>query len=167
LTEVYELVLKFYIDINRMAPIPPPSRQRVLSLLRKADKDKSGNLDQQEFERLLSTLYARASSRVLTYRFISNLCAPLCAIRLVDWIRVGQPGLLDAVWSTFVPSQTPEVVVNALSQEKTWIALLTAVLCKQLAGAAMQLVDRFWWGDNAEEQFYEMVSELKEKFDKK
>ena len=29
LNEVYELVLKFYIDVNRRAPIPPPSRQQV------------------------------------------------------------------------------------------------------------------------------------------
>jgi len=152
LSEVYELVLKFYIDVNRKAPIPPPSRQRVLTLLREADKDQSGNLDQQEFERLLSTLYARVSSRVITHKFISNVFAPFCAIGVADLIR-GQPELLATVWS-FVPPQTPGVVANVLSQEKTWIALLTAVFCKQLVGAAMEFVDRLLWGENAEDTFY-------------
>lgn len=160
LTEVYELVLKFYIVVNRKAPIPPPTRQRVLTLLRKADKDNSGNLDQKEFERLLSTLYARASSRVLTHKLMSNVCAPFLAIGVADFIK-GQVGLLDTIWSV-VPPQTPQVVVNALSEEKTWIALLAAVFSKQLLSAAMEAVDRMWWGENAEDQFYETVSELKE-----
>ena len=133
----------------------------MLALLEQADEDNSGKLNLTEFERLLSTLYAQASSRVATHRFISGVCAPFCAVRVADWISA-KPDLVEAAWSLVPKDIAPGFLVRVLSQEKTWIALLTGVFCKQLAQPAMKLVDYLWWGRNAEEHFYDTVSEIKD-----
>lgn len=164
--EVYDLVLKFYIDINRTAPIPPPSRSKVLTLLRKSksDKDNSGTIDEQEFERLLATLYGVASSRVVAHKIVSNVVAPLAAVAAFDFLK----GSLGIDWTGllgYLPAQTPTALVKTLSEEKTWVALLTGIFCKPLLAGAVEVVNRLTWGENAEETLYGMVSDIKQNLD--
>ena len=77
ISEAYILILKLYININRQAPIAPPSRATADLLFRTSDNDDSGKLSKQEFTELASKLFGRAGLRVASYKIITVLVAPL------------------------------------------------------------------------------------------
>lgn len=160
-SEVYDLVLKFYIKVNQQAPIPPPSRERVTKLFQQADTDRSGRLEILEFRRLLRTMYARASTRILAYRFVSMLCAPVISISLVHFIE-GQTYLLD-LFDVLLPERTPDKVLALLTKESLWITILTMVLVKRLGGLVLGLVDWMWWREKKD--YYHGVDELQEQIE--
>ncbi|CAB9510854.1 expressed unknown protein [Seminavis robusta] len=159
--EVYELVLKFYIFVNQQAPIPPPSRERVMRLFKLADKDRGGRLDLQEFRRLLRTIYARASSRILVFKLVSMLVAPISAISLVEMIQ-GVPYLVD-LFGALLPESTPKFLVNLLEKDSFWVTIFTVLFIQSLGKLALRLVDWFWWGSNSKDKYYEDCDELEEK----
>lgn len=92
-SETYELVLKMYVQINRKAPIPPPSREKVAELFRGADADRSGRLSRDEFRELALVLASRATTRLVAHKFVTIVCAPLLAVEVVrlslgkQWVR--------------------------------------------------------------------------------
>ena len=55
--ELYELVLKMYINLNRQAPVPPPTRETVKDLYHQADADGSNSIDQKEFRKFEDYLF--------------------------------------------------------------------------------------------------------------
>lgn len=144
-SEVYELVLKFYVKVNQQAPVSVPSRERVMALFNRADVSNTGRLDLSEFRRLLRTLYARVSSRVLAFKVIKVLLAPPLAVSLVDVIK-NQPSLIE--WfENHIPERTPTVVVNLLGKESLWSALFTLTLVIGLSKSALAVIDKIWWGN--------------------
>lgn len=159
--EVYELVLKFYITVNRQAPIRPPSRKRVMILLDKVDKSKNGGLEIDEFRRLLTTLYARGGSRVGAHKLVSLFVAPVGAISLVNMIK-GRPYLID-LFTKGIPVGCPEKMIETLTKESLWVTVFTVAFVTQLAKMALSFVDWLWWGNNADDKMYENCDELKEK----
>lgn len=91
--EAYELVLKMYVQINRQAPIPPPSRAKVLQLYIQADKTHDKHLNRDEFRELARVLGRRAMSRLVAHKIVTLFGAPLLAEYLVrtlatkNWVR--------------------------------------------------------------------------------
>ena len=69
----------FYIELNRKAPIPPPSKQRVKLLYDSADWSHNKRLDSDEFQALASTLAARGYTRLLAHKIVTIVVAPLVA----------------------------------------------------------------------------------------
>eukprot|EP00802_Teleaulax_amphioxeia_P020531 Tamp_20820.p1 GENE.Tamp_20820~~Tamp_20820.p1 ORF type:complete len:156 (+),score=25.88 Tamp_20820:549-1016(+) len=69
-----------YIQINRQAPIEPPSKELVDRMFKAADKDKSGYVSKEEFCELAGPLCARSFSRVAVYKFVNTVGAPVFAV---------------------------------------------------------------------------------------
>ena len=76
LEEAYALTLKMYVNINRQAPIPPPSKKRVLQLFLNAETVYDGRLNREEFKVLANVLGRRALSRVVAHKLVT-LAGPL------------------------------------------------------------------------------------------
>jgi len=85
--ETYELVLKFYILINRRAPIKPPSKEVILQLFNAYDKDVSGKLTKKEFCGFCSNLVGRAAVRIAGFNAVRYAVAPLLAAKIAsEWV---------------------------------------------------------------------------------
>ena len=155
--EVYELILKFYIKVNQKAPIPPPSRERVMKLFDQSDTDRTGRLQLVEFQRLLRTMYARASSRVLAYKVVSILFAPVLSISLINFIQ-GKTYLKE-LFNALLPEKTPKKITNLLTKESLWVTMFTMILVKNLGGLILGFVDWMWWGPK--DDFYRGMDQLR------
>lgn len=145
--DVYDLVLKIYIKVNQEAPIDPPSRERVMTLFHQADVLKTGTILPCEFEQLLKTLYARASSRVLTYKIINMVGGPFCAITLINTLK-NTPNVMEWISSKVLsklPSK-PMFVMKMVTTEAFWVGVLTSFFVDHLASIALTGVDWLWWG---------------------
>jgi len=151
--EVYELVLKFYIKVNRQAPINPPTRDRVMLLFAQADVSQTGRLDYSEFVRLIRTMYARASSRVLVHKVIQMIFAPLMAISLIHFVQTSEQTQewIQPVKAT-VSEYMPKLIMQFLLMEKLWATLCTVFFVQKLGGLALSFVDWLWWGRFAPKQ---------------
>lgn len=154
-SETYELVLKMYVKINRKAPIPPPSREKVQELFRGADADRSGRLSRDEFRSLALVLASRASTRLVAHKIVTIVCAPLLAVEVVrislgkEWVRK----LADRV----LPERVTGVkVAGMVRKAEFWRTALTVgfvVTLGNLMLAAMDLVlDLTQRKDDDEEQ---------------
>lgn len=158
--DVYELVLKFYIHVNRKADIPPPSRAKINYLYQQCDTDHSGRLDFQEFRRLMRTVYRRASARLLAHKMFSILCAPVMAVTLVNFLQ-GKPYYMG-IRNYLLPETAPEKVVKVLTSSRTWTTVFTVLFVKQLGKVVVFLVDKFNYRND---DIYSDVDELIDKKD--
>lgn len=156
--EVYELVLKFYVKVNRQAPVPAPSRERVMTLFNNADVTHSGKLDIHEFRRLVRTLYARVSSRIVAFKVVKILCAPILAIRLVDILK-GTP-MVVGLFDKFIHDTTPSWIAGVVTKETVWSSVFTLLCVIGLGKTALRVIDFLWWGNSIERTDYEGVDEL-------
>ena len=156
--ELYELVLKFYVKVNRQAPVAAPSRERVMILFNNADVSHSGRLDIHEFRRLVRTLYARVSSRIVAFKVVKILCAPILAIRLVDALK--GTSLIMHLFDNFVTESTPSWLASLLTKETVWSAVFTLLCVIGLGKTALRVIDYLWWGPRIEGTDYEGVDEL-------
>ena len=157
-SEVYELVLKFYVKVNQQAPVSVPSRERVMTLFRQADTSRSGRLEFDEFRRLMRTLYARVSSRVVAFKVIKMVCAPVLAIKLVDLLKGNS--YLKELFDSIVPETTPNFLVALLTKESFWSSIFTLLLVVGLGKAAFGLIDWLWWGRVINNKDYDGCDEL-------
>ncbi|KAL7570709.1 hypothetical protein ACA910_017833 [Epithemia clementina (nom. ined.)] len=83
--EVYELTLRLYILVNRQAPIPPPTRETTWALFVVTDRDDSHVLNKEEFLDFATLLLERAVSRVLAFKMVTLVGAPLLTEYVVHW----------------------------------------------------------------------------------
>lgn len=156
--EVYDLVLQFYVKVNRQAPVPAPSRERVMILFKNADVSHSGRLDIHEFRRLVRTLYARVSSRIVAFKVVKMLCAPILAIRLVDILK-GTPFVMS-LFDRIVNESTPSWLASLLTKETVWSSVFTLLCVIGLGKTALRVIDYLWWGLPIEGTDYEGVDEI-------
>jgi len=82
--EVYEMVLKLYIHVNRQAPMPAPTRTAVRRLFKLMDTTRNDRLSKEEFQKLATLLGQRALTRIITCKVIGLLIAPIFAKFLVN-----------------------------------------------------------------------------------
>lgn len=82
LGETYEMVLQMYVKLNRQAPIPPPSRQKLYKLFRASDVDRNDRISREEFTSLAKTLGRRAMTRLVAHKAVTLIGAPLWLPRL-------------------------------------------------------------------------------------
>jgi hypothetical protein len=87
-----------------------------------ADDDKSGGIDQEEFDQIMVILCSQISSRIAVYYGILILLVPYVAsytLRGLDWIGVDE-GLekMDNVWDAHAPSLL-QWVMNMVP-DSTW-----------------------------------------------
>jgi hypothetical protein len=137
--EVYELVLKMYIKINNQAPIPPPSRKKVLQLYLDADTSNDDRLTKDEFKGLAKTLGRRALSRLVAHKLVTLVGAPILAEYLVrtlagkEWLPRMAEGL--------VPKRFHERLLPAIKSRVFCRTVLIVVLVETLGNIVIFIVN--------------------------
>ena len=112
-SEVYELVLKIYVKLNRQAPVPPPSREMVMLFYEKSDKNNDKYLTRDEFEVLVKAVSKRAFVRVVSFKLVKILGAPLVAEYLVRTLSGKE--WLSKLASTLVPVRFQKKVLPVIT----------------------------------------------------
>jgi hypothetical protein len=129
--EVYEGVLKFYIKLNQQAPIPPPTRDKVILLFLQADDSHTYSLDREEYASLLRKLLRRALFRLAVQKVVTLVGAPLLSEFIVRKLAHKEEVVKNlARW--IVPGRFHEKVIPVVTSQgfhrALWITILVATL---------------------------------------
>jgi hypothetical protein len=114
--EAYEGVLKFYIKLNRQAPIPPPTREKVLLFYKQANKGHNNKLDREEYGKLLEKTVQRAFARLAAHKTVTIVGAPLLAEWIVQKLAY-QTNWLERVSSHIVPTRFQDKVIPVITSK--------------------------------------------------
>ena len=133
--EIYALVLQVYVKLNRQAPVDPPTREQVMVLYKRADKDRSGKLSKEEFEGLVGDLTARAATRIGLYLALTYVLGPLLAAYIVG--TLGGKAPLLALGKRIVPLQLQKLVLT----EAFFVSFLSVVFIASLSKVVIRFVD--------------------------
>ena len=134
-TEAYIVILKVYIKINRKAPIPPPSREKVYQIFKAADLDRNDRLGREEFKRLFMLGIWRASTRFIAYKTITLFGAPLLAWEIVRRLS-GEVWVADAI-GKWIPEK------YAYSED-FWRSVLTVFFVTTLGSTILSVVSHIY-----------------------
>ena len=129
LSEVQTLILEMYVKINRAAPIPPPTREKVNTIFDRADVDKNRRLSKNEFSELAAVLASRATTRLVAHKIVSFVVAPLLAIKTVDWLSGKELARL-----------VPNTFKDRMTDANVWKTALTVVFVKGLGDVVISSV---------------------------
>ncbi|EOD17503.1 hypothetical protein EMIHUDRAFT_244109 [Emiliania huxleyi CCMP1516] len=140
ISESYILILRLYIKVNQKAPIKPPSRETADMLFNTADTDVSGMINKQEFLQLSLDLFASAGIRVLAYKLVSFLLAPLLATYLSGWL-VTHPNNLTESAVAAARAVVPDSLEPSVFTQGTLTTILIVVFVSTLGHVFMDLVD--------------------------
>jgi len=140
-TECYEMLLKFYIELNRQAPIPAPNRKTVHTLFREFDLNDNRRISRDEFTALANVLVGRAAARLSSFKFLQMVVAPLTAFAILRFVEANfAEGL--AKWAQ---QNIPEQLVPLATNKDVWRAVVIVLCVSQLGKRVLDLVD--WWLD--------------------
>jgi hypothetical protein len=140
--EAYEGVLKFYITLNRQAPIPPPTREKVLLLYQQADMTRNNKLDREEYGRLLRTTVRRAFARLAAHKTLTIVGAPLLAELIVQKLA-SQANWLERVTSHIIPARFQDKVIPVITSKAFHRALWITILVATLGNFCLNVVNFF------------------------
>ena len=138
-SEVYELVLKFYITINQQAPIPPPSKKRVLQLFLNADNSHNNRLNREEFKGLVNILASRAVARLTAHKLVTLVGAPLMAeyvLRTFTGVSI-----LPRVAKFAVPDRYEAKILPIITSHAFCRTVLVIILVSTLGNFVMTTVN--------------------------
>jgi hypothetical protein len=138
-SEVYELVLKFYITINRQAPIPPPTRKIVLQLFLNADTSHNNRLSREEFKGLVNILARSAVARVTAHKLVTLLGAPLLAEYVMRTFTGAR--ILPRVAEFLVPDCYKAKILPIITSHAFCRTLLVLILVSTLGNVVMDTVN--------------------------
>lgn len=133
--ESYTLVLKMYIRVNRQAPIPPPSKETVQALFKRADRSRSGSLDRTEFTQLMLVLHSRATVRLILVKVSQVFVAPLLAFHSVQWMA-GSKWLV-----THLAPQIPSKYADLLLNRNLWTTVFTVLFVTTLGKFVLSIAN--------------------------
>eukprot|EP00978_Attheya_sp_CCMP212_P018296 scaffold49887_cov48-Attheya_sp.AAC.3 len=133
--ESYTLVLKMYIRVNQQAPIPPPTKETVQALFKRADQNRSGSLDRTEFTRLMLVLHSRATVRLILVKFSQVFVAPLLAFHCVQWMA-GSKWLV-----THLAPQIPSKYADLLLNRNLWTTVFTVLFVSTLGNIVLSIAN--------------------------
>jgi hypothetical protein len=138
-SEVYELILQLYVNINRQAPIPPPSRGKVLQLYLDADKSHDNRLSREEFGGIARAVGRRALSRLIAHKLVTLIGAPLLAEYLVrtfaakEWVQ----RMAEAI----VPNRFNERILPVITSKAFGRTVLNVLLVATLGNIVLSTVN--------------------------
>ena len=161
--EAYVLVLKLYIELNRQAPLEPPSRTVLEQIcFQQLDTDDdSVKLSKTEFTDVCNLLYQQAAMRLTTQLIIKFIIAPFLAQKTFYYLAgrevfVDQlKGITKAILSAFIMFLTPfslEGPTSVKIQDVVLHRILSPVFCQTaliliyistLGDAVLQAVHRW------------------------
>lgn len=160
LTETYEWVLRFYVQINRNAPINPPTLHQVQRLIRVMDTDGNNSINRTEFRALAEILWQRAAARVAAHKFVTMIVAPLFAEAVLQWFQ-HQTWLYEKYVVRYVPRRLVPIVTNTVLGRTVLIVLWMSTLGNFIMEAVNDYLDERIEKREAEEEAAER--ELKNK----
>jgi hypothetical protein len=140
--EAYEGVLKFYIKLNQQAPIPPPSREKVLLLYKHADKTHNNKLDREEYGKLLRSTVRRAFTRLAVHKTVTLVGAPLLAELIVRKLA-SKKAWLETVASHIIPLRFQDKVIPVITSKGFHRALWITILVSTLGNFCLNVVTFF------------------------
>mmetsp|Transcript_20977 Transcript_20977/g.42828 ORF Transcript_20977/g.42828 Transcript_20977/m.42828 type:complete len:179 (+) Transcript_20977:458-994(+) len=150
ITDLDERVLLMYININRQAVVPPPTRETVTALFRNADTDRSNLLDRDQFRHIMLVIYSRATARVILAKISKVVLAPLLALQTVRMASCS-----GCWWEEHVVSRVPEKW-GFLLDSNVWRTALTVLfvitLSNVVVGAATVVLDGLCGVDKKKEE---------------
>jgi hypothetical protein len=136
--EAYTLVLKLYVNLNRQAPIKPPTRQIVLQLFLDSDVSHDNSLNREEFAQLAGTVVRRALWKVTAHKLCKMVGAPLLTELFIrklkgkDWLQ----NLAKAV----VPARFHEKILPTLLSSSFWRPVLLITFVISLGNLVLSIV---------------------------
>lgn len=134
--ECYENLLIFYTYLNQWAPIPPPRRDRVEKLYAAADWNQKKGLQEAEFKLLAGAFAARASVRVLIYKIVTWIGAPLLTAAIIDLLEHTETVSSLKAWAKdmfFLP--------EAITRRSFWTAAILVMNVSNLGMLVMFVLD--------------------------
>lgn len=137
--EVYELVLQVYIKLNRSAPIPPPSREIVMKIYRKSDKNSDNRLTREEFKSLANTFTGRVLTRLTGYKLVTLVGAPLLAEYMIRNLTGNE--WLESLPAMIIPTQYEEKVLPVVTSKAFWRTVLMVLFVATLGNIVLSIVD--------------------------
>lgn len=138
--ECYELVLKLYINLNRQAPIPPPTRHQVQQLFASNDVDHNHQISRHEFQSLSQILVGQAATRLVAHKVVTLLCAPL----LAEWVvrRLQHQSWLPALVQWLVPDRIEPRVLPLLTSKAFGRTVVIIAFVATLGNIIIDMVNR-------------------------
>jgi len=143
LTETYEMVLQMYVKLNRSAPIPPPTREKVYRIFRASDTDRNDRISREEFTSLAKTLGRRAMTRLVAHKVVTLIGAPLLTTEIVQILRT-QPFVekrLHKYAAFLIPDRLEAELMSASFVRTALIILFVATLGNITIGIVNFLLD--------------------------
>lgn len=137
--ECYELVLKLYININRQAPIAPPSRRVVHQLFIKEDISHDKRLQRDEFRNLARTLGSRAAARLAAHKAVTLIGAPLLAAYAVR--KLAGQDFLPKLAAWIVPDRWEEKVLPVITSKNFCRTVLIVVFVSTLGNFVFKTIN--------------------------
>ena len=136
--ETYEMSLKLFANLNREAPIPPPTKEEVLKLYHQADKNKNDSISRDEFQSLATNLAERAFSELLAHKMVTLFGAPLLAELMIRTLAEKEwPPLVAA---RVIPKQFHEVILPTITTKAFWRTAFLVVFVATLGDLVLHMV---------------------------
>lgn len=136
LTETYQWVLRLYIQINRQAPINPPTMSQLERIVDVMDTDGDDSIGKEDFRALAELLWRRAGARIAANKIITVVIAPLLAEWTLQWFKQ-QVWLYETVVVPYVPERFAHIVTNPVLGR----TILVVAFVSTLGGFIMELVN--------------------------
>jgi hypothetical protein len=142
--EAYVGFLLLYIQLNRQAPIPPPSRDKALLLFLQADIDNSNVLNREQYGLLLQKMVRRAFFRLSSHKLVTWVGAPLLAEVIVRSLASKKEGF-ERVIRFVVPIKFHDAVIPVVTSKAfhrtLWMLILVVTLGNICLGCVNFLLD--------------------------
>ena len=143
LTETYEWVLRLYVQINRQAPINPPTMAQVQRVVDVMDTDHSRYISNAEFRALAEVFLRRAAARVVANKLVILFAAPILAEFLLRWFQEKDVfGWFSELVVPFVPDNLLALLINPVVGRTILIAILVSTLGGFVMGQVNEFLDR-------------------------
>jgi len=138
--EAYVGCLLFYVQLNRQAPIPPPSREKALALFLQADNDKSNVLNREQYGMILRKIVRRAFLRLTTHKVVTWVGAPLLSEVIVRSLFSRIEGF-EKVMRFVVPRRFQDFVIPVVTSRAFHRALWMVILVAMLGNVCLECVN--------------------------
>jgi hypothetical protein len=118
----------------------PPTRDTIARLFHKYDLDKTNRITRQEFTALARVFARRGLTRLLTYKLMSLVAAPMLATLLAEWWKQYAGG--DKDWLSWLAAKVfPERIVTNITSPTFCRTVLTVIFVKSLGNVVLGGVD--------------------------
>lgn len=154
------LTLLFLVD-HHQAPIPPPSRAKVLKIFKASDVDHNNRISREEFTSLTRTLGRRAMARLVAHKAVTLIGAPLLATEIVQIFRQHEfvRKRMKKYAAAVIPDNLEAELLSASFARTALIIIFVATLGNVTIALVNFLLDLSMPNDDDEDETYQQVKD--------